>query len=57
MDSDDGNGGDSKTLIINVPIYQGDLPITVNWTCTSVNNDENETTRGVVLDSHTFNSP
>lgn len=54
VSSDDGNGGDTKDLTINVSLYEGDLPVTVRWTCTSVNTSQNETTRGVVGDSHTF---
>jgi len=50
--SDNGNGGDAKSLIIVVPLVQGTLPVVfrVKVTATDVNNNE---TSGVIA-SHTF---
>jgi hypothetical protein len=52
--SDDGNGGDTLNHTFNLPIQQGDLPVTVRYTATTVNDDGNETTRGAVVATHTF---
>lgn len=53
--SDDGNGGDTKNYTFNVPIYEGDLPVTVRYSVTSVNTTGNETMRGQVQGTpHTF---
>jgi len=50
--SDNGNGGDAKSLIISVPLVQGTLPVVMRAkvTATDVNNNE---TSGVIV-SHTF---
>jgi len=50
--SDNGNGGDAKSLIIVVPLVEGTLPVVlrVKVTATDINNNE---TSGVIA-SHTF---
>lgn len=53
----DGSGGDVLAHSINIPIYEGDLPVTVRYTATTVNTSGNETMRGAVADTHTFTAP
>jgi hypothetical protein len=52
--SDNGMGQDVKTHTFNVPIYEGDVPLVVRYTATSVNTFGNETKRGVVVSTHTY---
>lgn len=57
IESDDGDGTDALNHLFNIPIYEGDLPVTVRYTVTTVNDNGNETARGSVVDTHTFTAP
>jgi len=52
--SDDGNGGDAKSIDISIPLNEADLPITVRIAVTSVNTSGNETDKTAVTATHTF---
>jgi hypothetical protein len=52
LPSDNGNGLDPKSIIFQVPLTQGQLPVTVRAKVTATDTSGNETS-GVIV-SHTF---
>ena len=50
--SDNGNGGDVKTHVLDVPINAADLPVVLRVRVTATNTSNNETS-GVIV-THTF---
>lgn len=56
--SDDGNGGDTKSNVtFNIPINADDLPVTVRYAVTSINDSGNESAKVVGSTDHTFLAP
>ena len=51
--SDDGNGGDAKSIPINVPLTAGTLPLTIRVRVTATDTSGNETAGAT--STHTFN--
>lgn len=52
--SDDGNGADAKSITINIPLNQSELPVTVRVRVTATDTAGNETSG--VIDTHTFSA-
>jgi hypothetical protein len=52
--SDNGNGGDAKSLTFIVPLVQGSLPVILRVKVTATDTNNNETS-GVIV-SHTFSN-
>lgn len=55
--SDDGNGGDAKSVDISIPLNESELPVTIRVAVTSVSTSGNETTLTSVTATHTFSAP
>lgn len=51
--SDNGNGGDAKSVVLQVEIREEDLPVVLRVRVTTTSTSNNETT-GVIVE-HTFN--
>lgn len=55
VESDDGNGGDTKTdITFNIPINADDLPVTVRYAVTAINTSGNESPKAIGSTTHTF---
>lgn len=50
--SDNGNGGDAKSVTIQIPLTAGTLPVTIRVRVTATSTSQNETAG--VFDTHTF---
>ena len=50
--SDNGNGGDAKSVAIQIPLTAGTLPVTIRVRVTATSTSQNETAG--VFDTHTF---
>lgn len=50
--SDDGNGGDSKSIQIPIPLTAGTLPVTIRVRVTATNTSQNESL--AIIDTFTF---
>ena len=50
--SDNGNGGDAKSHVLNVPLTEGTLPVVLRVKITATDTSNNETAG--VIDTHTF---
>lgn len=58
VESDDGLGNDTHTdVTFNVPINSDDLPVTVRYAVTAINDDGNETAKVIGTPNHTFSAP
>jgi hypothetical protein len=58
VDSDDGNGGDAKNdVTLNIPINEDDLPVTVRYAVTAINDNGNESSKVIGSPNHTFTAP
>ena len=50
--SDDGNGADSKSLVMDIPLVEGTLPVVLRVKVTATNTSNNETAGEIA--THTF---
>ena len=58
VNSDDGIGGDTHTdVTFNIPLRFDDLPVTVRYAVTSINDTGNESAKVIGSPNHTFPAP
>lgn len=55
--SDDGNGADTINVEPSIPVYEGDLPVTVRYCTSAINTDGNESDRWTDCGARTWSAP